>query len=411
MKVIQINTVNTGSTGKIALSIHEYLKSKNIDSYFFYGIGKNVDNNVKKFTNMFEIHIHAVLSKIFGLQGYFSIFATFRLLRIIKKINPNIIHLHNYHGSYLNFKMLLKFVKKNNIPFIITMHDCLIFTGKCPHYSKINCQRWKEKCGKCVQKKRYPKSLFFDFSKKILLDKKKYFNSIENICFVAVSDWLKNEAMKSYLNAKQIVRIYNGININVFKPIESNNIIEIQKEYNLQKKFVILSVASSWNYDKGLKQLIDLSKLLTNDEIIFLVGISNELVSKLPDNIVGINKTENIHDLIDIYNMADVCISCSLEETFGLTIIEAMACGTPCVVFKSTALPELIDDGIQGYIVEPNNIVKMYESIEIIKKNGKKYYFNNCINNVKRNFDVNYMNFQYFELYKRMLIRRNKKNE
>ena len=389
MKIVQINCASFGSTGNIAKSIHRKVIENGGESYIFFGGGiGDCAQNIIPILPRFFMRMHAVLSRYTGYQGYFSSCYTRRLIRKIKKIQPDIIHLHNLHGSYLCLPILFRFLKKYNKKTIVTLHDCWLFTGKCPHFTEVNCEKWKTECNHCPQLSTYPKSLFFDRSKKLHKDKKKWFSDFENLKIVAVSNWLRDMAKQSFLSQYSIQTVYNGVDENVFYPRLSQ---ELKNKYRLENKFVILGVAPAWTQKKGLRDFYKLSSMLSKDDIIVLVGMTAEQIEKLPTNIIGIERTESKDALAELYSMADVFLQTSLEETFGLVTAEAMACGTPAIVYNSTACAEIVDEKC-GYIAEPKNIEQVYKFIQQEKKNPLKGTF-------KRIFSNSEMVKKYIELY------------
>ncbi len=256
MKILQINSVcGSGSTGKIAVEISDYLDSLNIENYIAYGIGNSNRHNTYKIGNRIDNHLHSFMSRKFCLQGYGSIFSTIKFIKYIKRINPDIIHLHNIHGHYLNFPILFNYLKKSNVNVVWTFHDCWPFTGKCAHFTKAKCYKWKTHCQNCKQLNTYPDSIR-DRTFKNFNDKKEYFTSIDKFHIVTVSNWLKETVENSFFKGKNIKCIYNGIDTNVFKPVQST----LRKKLGIENKFVILGVASVWNSGKGLNEFIELSK-------------------------------------------------------------------------------------------------------------------------------------------------------
>lgn len=364
MKVVQINCSSGGSTGNIARAIHNKLIKENNDSYIFFGVGKSSDKNIQPISSHFIVRLHAFLSRITGFLSYFSYFHTKKLLRKIKKIAPDIIHLHNLHGGYLCLPTLFRFLKSYQGKIVITLHDCWLFTGKCPHFTEVNCNKWKTECKKCPQLSIYPRSLYFDHTKKMYLDKKRWCTGLKNVQIITVSDWLKKTAQQSFLGQYPITRIHNGIDETIFYP--RSCIEETKKQYSLENKFVILGVASYWDERKGLKDFCKLSERLQPDDRIFLVGLNQEQIQKLPNNIIGIGAIQSKDELAKIYSMANVFVNMSLEETFGLVTAEAMACGTPVIVFDSTACGEIVAENV-GFVVEPGSIQQIIEMISLIK--------------------------------------------
>lgn len=394
MKVLQINCASFGSTGNLAKSIHNELLAEGHESCIFYGGGSSDSALIQPVGSMFDVHIHAILSRYTGLQGYFSHIPTLKLIHKIKDFNPDVIHLHNLHGSYINLQILFKFLKKYNKKTVITLHDCWLFTGKCPHFTAVGCEKWKENCGGCPQLQRYPRSNFIDRTEKNLKDKKSWFSGFENLHIVAVSDWLKSVASESFLNQYPIAAIHNGIDTSVFYPRTENT---VREKYGINEKNMILGVASAWADKKGLSEFRQLAEIRPKSKIV-LVGLTKEEAQGLPQNIISIPRTESREELAEIYSAADVFINLSREETFGLVVGEAMACGTPVIVYNSTACPEIVAEGT-GFVAEPNNIEQINEYIEKICETGKEQYIDACVSHIRENYTVEKMTYSYIVLY------------
>lgn len=398
MKVLQINSVcGKGSTGRIAVQISNYLNQCDVENYIAYGFGKSDLPNTFYFGNSLDSHLHSFLSRKLCWQGKLSHIPTLRLIRYIKRINPDVVHLHNIHGHYLNYKILFYHLKKMNCQVVWTFHDCWPFTGKCVHFTAINCEKWKTGCYECPQLDRYPDSKR-DRSQKNYFEKKTAFTSISNLHIVTVSNWLKSVTEKSFFSNSDIRCIYNGIDTDYFSYQDGS----IRDQYQLQGKFIILSVASVWNKGKGLDNFISLSKRLDDDEVIVLIGVTPEQMNVLPKNIIAIPNLSDHSVLIHWYSSADVFVNYSLEETFGLVVAEAMSCGTPAIVMNSTACPEVVDSDT-GFVVEPNDIDLVIDAINTIKTKGKESYSINCKERIHRLFRLELMQRSYYELYK-MLV-------
>lgn len=403
MKVLQINSVcGHGSTGTIAVGIAEALEQKGHQCYIAYGLGSTTFHNGFSFGNKIEYYIHNLLfTRILGLHGYGSYFSTKKLVKYIETINPDIIHLHNIHGNYLNYIVLFRYLKCKKIPIVWTLHDCWSFTGHCAHYTIAKCDKWKSICSACPQKNSYPPSLFFDTSKHCYLKKKKYFGQTSDITIVPVSTWLKNQVENSFLSIHRIYLIYNGINTSLFKPVPISN-LKFRKKYNLEGQFIAVACATAWSYKKGLLDYIKLSKLLDHNYSIVLVGLTTQQINLLPSSIIGIERTNNVYELIDIYASADVVLNLSYEETFGMTTIEGMACGTPSIVYNATASPELVDERT-GYVVEKGDVNSIKTKIEEIKEKGKSYFSQHCIERVNHLFNQTIQYNKYIDLYNNIL--------
>ena len=356
--VAQINCASYGSTGMLCRILHSDMQKNGAKSYFFYGYGKCALRNSYTISNWFDRRLHDRLSAITGLQGFFSVICTIRMLIKLGRINPDIVHLHNIHGNYVNYPILLKGLKNKCV--LLTLHDCWAFTGKCPHYSAAQCNKWKTGCKECPQLHSYPRSLFFDTSALTYQLKKKLFTDLTSLTVVTVSDWLKAQAEHSFLGRDiPIYRIYNGIDTDVFKPTENH----FKEEYNIEDKFMILGVSNVWSANKGLDAFIQLRERLDDKFALVIVGTDQAL-----NGIITIGRTEDQRQLAGIYTAADMFFSPSLEETFGLVTAEAIACGTPVIVYNATACPEIVCEN-NGFVVEPRNIDQV---VECINKNYDK---------------------------------------
>jgi glycosyltransferase involved in cell wall biosynthesis len=398
MRVVQVNSYSNGSTGHIANTIHKTLLANGDESLFAYGNGPDISDGGYRIGNRINSFFHTCITLFAGLHGYSSVISTYRLVKKIKKFKPDIVHLHNLHGSYINIRVLFKYLKRHKVNTVVTLHDCWLYTGKCYHYYEAKCDKFLHKCGNCPQLSMYPKSYWFDFTSKMLKDKKKLIGTIENLYIVTVSKWLQNQAESTFLATHFITTIRNGVN-SIYRRYSDAYTAKFTERFS--DKFIILGVASSWNTHKGIFDFLKLAKMLSDDEIIVLVGnIKNDM--SLPDNIINIDRTESIEELVNIYNMASVYVSLSTEETFGLTIAEALSCGVPSVVYRATACSEMVVEGENGYIAQPHNIQQVYEYIQQIKKN----VVNDRIDiseKAKRQYSIQHMIDEYLSLYREVL--------
>ena len=369
-KLVQINTVCNGSTGKIMVGIQQQAEKDGYEVYNFFGRGKPANDRCFKICNKLDIYWHLFISRLFDMQGHGCKHATKKLVKQLRQINPDVIQLHNLHGYYINIKILFDYLENCNAKIVWTLHDCWTFTGHCTHFTFVNCDKWKKQCINCPQKNEYPKSIFIDRSYKNYIEKKNLFTKCNNITLVTPSKWLANIVNQSFLKKYEIKVINNGIDLNIFKPTESN----FREKYNLQDKKIILGVASVWTERKGLNDFIKLSQILNDNYRIVLVGLNKNQIKKLPENIIGITRTENQKELAGLYSTADVFLNLSVEETMGLTTVESMACGTPVIVNNSTAIPEVVNAKV-GNIIENNDLQKCISIIEneIKKSNIEKF--------------------------------------
>lgn len=370
MKIVQINSVyGTGSTGRIVKNIHSYLTQNRHKSYVFYGRGEEVqEKSVYKFTSSVNIAYHGLITRFFDKHGLASKNDTRKLVELLTDLNPDIIHLHNIHGYYLNYPLLFAYLKDNYSGKIYwTMHDCWAFTGHCAYYTYVDCQKWQTHCDKCPQVNAYPKSLYVDNSFENFELKKKSFNINNRLSLITPSRWLKMELEKSFLSNHQIITINNGIDKSVFKPQKSN----LRSKFNLSNQFIILGVANYWDDRKGLNFFIELLDLLQNDEVIVVVGSSKFLNSFSHKKLIHIKQTNDTHELAKIYSASDVFVNPTLEDNYPTTNLEALACNTPIITFDTGGSPEAINDKFSDVVYEHSG-VKLYESIKIVKNKIKK---------------------------------------
>lgn len=400
-KLLQINSVvNSGSTGRIVEEIAQVAMNSGWNSYIAYARNeRSSQSELIKIGDDLDIKFHGLQTRLFDRHGLGSKSATKDLIDRIKNIEPDIIHLHNIHGYYINIELLFKYLQNTKIPVVWTFHDCWPITGHCSHFTYVGCEKWKSQCFICPQKTDYPASWLIDRSKKNFNLKKEIFTSLPNLTMVSVSKWLSGILKESFLKDYPVIIINNGINTEVFKPSTGN---AFRKKYHLEKKFLMLGVATNWSTRKGLKDYIELSKQLNSDYQILLVGLTQKQIDKLPDNILGITRTENVEELAEIYTTADIVLNLSYEETFGLTTVEGYACGTPSIVYNSTASPELIDVST-GIVVEPGDIDGLVIAIEEIKEKSKQFYTASCVERAHRLYRKEDRYREYIELYEQLI--------
>lgn len=399
MKVVSINAVfRYGSTGRNVFEIHNYLKSHGIASYVFVGTKTQKEDNVFQIGNIFDWKIHSLLSRLFGLQGYFSFFATKNLIKKLNKIKPDIVHLNNLHANYINLPLLLNYLNKNKTPIVITLHDCWFYTGRCMHYSNRGCFLWRNGCHNCPALKEGNISWFFDRSHKMWSDKRKLLCANHALGIVGVSSWISNEAKQSFLKCSKIIRtIYNWVDLEKFAPTKETE--ACKKKYQLVGKKIILCVSSGWNEKKGLLRIIEVAQKIDSNSVILMVGKTPKKFV-FPNNIINIPETNNINELVAYYSLADLLLQVSPEETFGKVVAEALACGTPVVAINTTANPELI--GEKCGVVVKDDSQSILEGISVVIENGKKYYTNNCRYHAEKFFSKNKNIKEYIDLYQEL---------
>lgn len=399
IRVVQVNTViGRGSTGKICVDIAKALEPYDVETVIAYGYGTPaVYKNSYRIGSYFENKIHNLFSRVFGLQGLGSIFATRRFISYLDKCKPDILHLNNLHGNYINYPILLRYLAKKNIAVVWTMHDCWAYTGKCAHYVNVKCEKWKTCCEKCPNVHAYPPSLFFDYSNKGYNLKKILYSQLDNVVMVGISDWIKHEAEQSILSHFTITRIYNWIDCNVFNPQGKDKFL--MYKYGIDpRKFLVLGVCGRYSKLKGSESWKYLSEHLPDDCQVILVGnmeAGNEIA-----NVVHIPYIDNPSNLSKIYSMADVFCNLSVAESFGKTTAEALACGTPIIVYNTTACPELVGEGC-GYVCNFNTPQEVIEKVLEIKRRGKHIYSEKCVKFARENFSKDNI-LHFLEIYRRL---------
>lgn len=401
MKVFEVNSWDYGSTGKIMLQIAETARQ----SGFFVKTCSSRFNGRKKllsqednknhiyFGSFVSFALHYILGCKFGLLGFFSFFSTIRLLWKIKKTNCSLIHLHNLHDYSINLPLLFHFIKKNNIPVIWTLHDCWCFTGRCPHFIMQRCNKWEKGCYDCpYPKKSYPPS-DIDTSNMMWKCKRQLFMGIEKCMIITPSHWLADLVKRSFLKDYPVKVINNGINLSVFKPIES----DFREQHGLTDKKIILGVAFGWGKRKGLDVFIELDRRLSDDYRIVLVGTDGCVDKQLPANIISIHRTQNQKELAQIYTAADVFANPTREDSYPTVNMESIACGTPVVTFRTGGSPEILDETC-GSVVDCDDIDAMEFEIRRICEE-KPYSLDACLKRA-RSFDMNDRFKEYVETYK-----------
>lgn len=381
-KLLQINvTANWGSTGKIAEQIGLCAQAHGWESYIAYGRYSNPSSNqLLKIGDQLDVYLHYSKNRFLDGEGLGSERATEKLLKEIDRIQPDVIHLHNIHDHYLNYPVLFRYFAQKDIPVVWTQHDLWATTGHCA-FSIDGCDKWKTGCFECPA---IP-CFCLDKSRRNYELKKDMFTSVKNMTIVPVSEWLGTQIQQSYLKHFPMKVIKNGVDIEIFKPIKGNVI----EKYALKDKHVLLAVSSVWPEFKGLNDFISLSGMLPDDYRIVIVGLTSNQISQLSTNMIGIERTDSQMELAQLYSAADVVMSLSSFETFGLTIAEGMACGTPAIVYGNAALPELITKKT-GRVVKSGDLQELYDTILYMVENDfKPIHSVDCRKRAEEVFDKN----------------------
>lgn len=385
-KIIQINTVCNTSTGRIMGDIQKAAIKQGYLTLSFVGRRKPFkDIPCERFGTGISFWIHVLFNTFFDRQGFASYFVTKRLIKRLKEERPDIIHLHNLHGYYLNLPLLFRYLKNDFQGRLFwTFHDCWPFTGHCAYFTMAGCNKWETGCYRCPNKTVYPISLFMDASSKNYKDKKKLFGGLKNLTIITPSCWMADLVKQSFMKDYPLEVVSNGIDLSAFK-YEIDEKLYIKYKIPREKK-IILGVANIWEKRKGLEDFLELSTKLSDDFRIVLVGLSERQIKMLPPKIIGIERTEDKKELSGIYSLAEILMNPSQEESFSLVTVEALACGTPVIGLDTSAVKELIcqDNGIvlsRHRTIDYLNAIKELEnkklSREAVRKTSQKYSENN----------------------------------
>ena len=364
MRIAEINMVDYGSTGRLMLQIADCARTKGHEVQTFSMKWKNQKNQNKGHTyfgTYFENAIHQVIGRINGRGGCYSCIGTKQLIKQLEKFNPDIVHLHNLHNSYIDINQLFHYLNKNHKKVVWTLHDCWSFTGKCTHFLVSKCDKWKSGCKNCQALSDYPSSKM-DFTKSMWNKKKRCYGKMSNMTIVTPSKWLASLVKQSFLKENQIVVINNGIDLDVFRPTKS----DFRLKYGLQTQKIVLGVSFGWSNKKGIDDMVRLSKELPENYSVVMIGVDDFKRAELPDNIIAIGRTSSKEELAQIYSAADVFVNPTKEENFPTVNIEAIACGTPVITLNTGGCGEMLNERcgivVENYEQMLNSVIKVCEN-------------------------------------------------
>ena len=369
MKYLFINSVaGFGSTGRIAADQCRTLMKEGHECVLAFGREKaNCDDipTVQIGTSM-DVKMHALRCRLLDDHGFGSRGATRKFLNWVKVYDPDVIWLHNIHGYYIHMGELFSYLRTCGKVIRWTLHDCWAFTGHCAYFDMVGCEKWKTGCHHCPQKGEYPASRGLDGSRRNYEKKKFLFTGIPNLTLQVPSFWLKKRVEAGFLREYPVEVVYNTIDRSIFKPTPGN----FRKKYGLEGKTVLLGVASVWDRRKGLEDFLALSKMLEESCKIVLIGLSQEQIAALPENILGLPRTDSLEELVHAYSEADLFLNPSAEETFGMTTLEALCCGTEAVVYRDTACEEIVE--AFGGLAVPKGAKNLYDAVKMRKQEEGK---------------------------------------
>ncbi|MEH7344982.1 glycosyltransferase [Bacillus sp. JJ1532] len=394
--LIDVNYKNS-STGKIVYDLYNSLNNEGHTVAVCYGRGPIADEpGVFKFSSNLEVYAHAFLTRVTGLTGNYSYFATKKLIRFMEEFKPDVVHIHELHAYFVNIAPVMNHLKKKNIKTVWTFHCEFMYTGKCGY--AYDCDKWKTECGKCPRLKEYPSSMFFDFTKKMFNYKKKLFEGFDNLTIVTPSKWLADRVKESFLKDKDVRVIHNGIDTkNVFHPKSYGH---LKKKHNITDEKIVLAVAPDlMSARKGGRWVLDLAKRMKGTKIKFIFIGVKDVSENFGENIIALSKTNNQHELAEYYSMADVFVICSEKENFPTTCIEALSCGTPIIGFDEGGTKETAPEGY-GTFVPYGDIKQLKMALKTALTNDE--YFKSeqeCSNYGLKKYSKTEMCEKYLQLY------------
>lgn len=406
--------INYGAPGRIVEQIGLLAEKNGYECFVAHSTRNENPSQLRHYamTTRWQEVVHALGSKFLDLHGLLSTAQTRELVERIKDYQPDIIHLHNIHGYFCNFKVLFEYLDSVDTPVVWTMHDCWPFTGRCFHFVGVDCDKWKTGCYDCKAEPGYTVSKYYDRSKELYALKKRLFSSVKNLTLVPVSDWQAAFLKDSFLKDCNVHTIHNGVDIEKFRPMNGNR---LRDKHKLDGKFVILGVASPWNTRKGLDDIYRLRTMLSDEFAIVMVGLTPKQIEKLPDGIIGIARTESQQELAEYYSMADVFVNLTYLDTFPTTNLEALACGTPVVTYRTGGSPEAICDtacekvekaGAEyyptGMVVEQGNVEGIIRCIRELKSRPISAAV--CRQRAEVLFDKDKCFAEYIRLYESLIL-------
>lgn len=407
-KLLHINPVlrTSTSTGRIIQEIGAVAMEAGWDNYIAYSKGRDgvrpSQSKLLPVGSKLSIALHGLITRFFDMHGLGSKLATRRFVREIEKLRPDVMHIHNIHGYFLNYKILFEYLSKADIPVVWTVHDCWLYTGHCYHYASVGCEKWKTQCENCPQKTAFPTSIFLDRSRQNFNDKKAAFTSLKNLTIVTVSEWMKGEMSHSFLKDCHYQVIHNGIDLKVFDVQHDDKVV--REKYGLGDKKIILGLASIWSKEKGWDDFVKMSEMLNEDEVIVMVGVSEEQQKRLPRNIVAIRRTENVRQLAELYSAATAFVNPTWQDNYPTVNLEAIACGTPVVTYRTGGSIEVITEDT-GRIVEQGDVAGLLKAVREVAEKGKVQYTAKCRAYALENFRKEDRYADYLKLYESLTAR------
>ncbi len=397
MKAAFINSVaGYGSTGRI---VYQLSGMTGVQGRIYYGRKQNLtDADVFRISGFGANVRHALKTFAADAHGFANAEETRKMITDLETFRPDLVHLHNLHGYYLNVQVLFDWLRKTGIPVVWTFHDCWPFTGHCAHFDGIGCDKWKTGCEHCSALRQYPPTFNPFGVKKNYARKKEVFGSLpeSQMTIVTPSFWLEGLVRESFLSKYPAETIHTGINLSRFKPVETG----FRKKESLEKQFVILAVAGSWTKEKGLDDLVRLSQNLKSGQNLVIVGVSEAQKRLFTGvNTVCVSHTDSVEELAGIYSAADVMLNLTYQDTFPTVNLEAQACGLPVVTYNTGGSPESLSP-LTGAIAEKGDLERIMEIVGQMQKGELTFDRRRCIQQAHKFTEEN-MLAAYRALYSR----------
>lgn len=397
MRIVQISGAYAGAQKTIATAIHKECISRGEDSYIFFAVGDAIDARIKSYENRLQSLFRRAIRKYLRKTPRCAYLQTKKLISHLRKIKPDLVHLHVLHHGYMDYEMLLQYLIREKIPVVYTMHDMWAFTGGCYYYTKEGCAQFQSGCKQCLAK-----SIRLDNppskTAKYFSLKKDLISKLDKVQFVAVSPWVADEMKKSFLAEYPTVVINNGIDAIV----PSKYAID-KKE---KDKTILLSVAAAWDERKGIYRIFEIARALGENYLFYLVGhASQALKDDAPSNIKFLGYIHRKEDLDQLYTNADLHLSASLEETFGMTFVEAAFAGTRSIGYASTAIKATLE-GVRGVAVSELTADAMAKEIQRLVMQGDIKLSVSEMEGIVNQYSCDEMAKKYCDVYQTLLKRK-----
>lgn len=407
-KLLQINPVvrTSTSTGKIMRALGELAMTAGWESYIAYSRARDgVPEHTSELVpvgNWIDLAGHWLATRLFDAHGLASRRSTRELIKRIEAIDPDIVHIHNLHGYFLNYPLLCDFLARRGKPVIWTVHDCWLFTGHCYHYASTACSRWQTGCHDCPQKTAFPKSWLFDRSQQNWRDKRQALTALPDLTLVVVSEWMRGEISRSFLRELPCRVIHNGIDLNTFQPREE---ADVQGRYGITARHFALAVAAIWIPEKGFDDLLAFASRLHSDEQLVVVGqMTPRQRKRLPANVIPVSRTSDARALAELYTAATAVINPTWQDNYPTVNLEATACGTPVITYRTGGSVESVPAGT-GFVVEQGDTAAMADRFHQIREQNAASFREACTQFAREHFAKEDRFRDYIDLYESLATR------